>query len=57
MDLVGFSVTYELNVTNVLNMLSLGGVKIRSDERQGNRPDSHRRRPLNAQPETVRTLF
>ena len=38
MDLIGFSVTYELNVTNVLNMLSLGGVKIRSDEREGNDP-------------------
>jgi len=34
MDLIGFSLTYELNVTNVLNMLDLGGVKIRSDERE-----------------------
>jgi radical SAM family uncharacterized protein len=33
MDLVGFSLTYELNVTNVLGMLELGGIKIRSDER------------------------
>ena len=33
MDLVGFSLTYELNVTNVLNMLDLGGIKIRSEER------------------------
>ncbi len=38
MDLIGFSLTYELNVTNVLNMLSLGGVKIRSDERRENDP-------------------
>jgi radical SAM superfamily enzyme YgiQ (UPF0313 family) len=34
MDLVGFSMTYELNVTNVLNMLDLGGVRIRSEERE-----------------------
>ncbi len=34
MDMVGFSLTYELNVTNVLNMLDLGGVKIRADERE-----------------------
>jgi radical SAM superfamily enzyme YgiQ (UPF0313 family) len=34
MDLIGFSLTYELNVTNVLNMLDLGGIKIRSDERE-----------------------
>ena len=33
MDLVGFSMTYELNVTNVLNMLDLGGIRIRSEER------------------------
>ncbi|OPY76165.1 MAG: Radical SAM superfamily protein [Syntrophorhabdus sp. PtaU1.Bin058] len=33
MDYVGFSLTYELNVTNVLNMLELGGIKIRSGER------------------------
>jgi len=35
MDVVGFSLTYELNVTNVLNMLSLGGIAIRADEREG----------------------
>jgi radical SAM family uncharacterized protein len=34
MDLIGFSLTYELNVTNVLNMLDLGGIRIRSDERE-----------------------
>lgn len=34
MDLVGFSLTYELNITNVLNMLSLGGLPIRSRERE-----------------------
>jgi len=34
MDLIGFSLTYELNVTNVLNMLDLGGIRIRADERE-----------------------
>jgi len=35
MDLVGFSLSYELNVTNVINMLKLGGIRIRSEERAG----------------------
>ena len=34
MDAVGFSLGYELNVTNVLNMLSLGHIPIRADERE-----------------------
>ncbi len=34
MDIVGFSLTYELNVTNVLNMLDLGGISIRANERK-----------------------
>jgi radical SAM family uncharacterized protein len=33
-DLVGFSLTYELNVTNVLNMLSLGKIPIKAEERK-----------------------
>ncbi len=35
MDMVGFSLTYELNVSNVLNMLNLGGIRIRSEDREG----------------------
>jgi radical SAM-linked protein len=35
MDLVGFSLSYELNVTNVINMLKLGGIRIGSEEREG----------------------
>ena len=38
MDVIGFSLTYELNVTNVLNMLEMGGVKIRAGQRRGNDP-------------------
>jgi radical SAM superfamily enzyme YgiQ (UPF0313 family) len=34
MDVVGFSLGYELNVTNVLNMLSLSRIPIRADERE-----------------------
>jgi len=30
----GFSLSYELNVTNVLNMLSLGGIPLRAEERE-----------------------
>ena len=38
MDYVGFSLTYELNVTNVLNMLDLGGIQIRAEERDEKSP-------------------
>ncbi len=34
MDAVGFSLGYELNVTNVLNMLSLSHIPIRAEERE-----------------------
>lgn len=33
MDIVGFSLSYELNITNVINMLKLGGIKVKSEER------------------------
>ena len=35
-DIVGFSLQYELSYTNVLNMLNLGGIPLRSEDR---RPD------------------
>ncbi|MCX5813423.1 MAG: TIGR03960 family B12-binding radical SAM protein [Proteobacteria bacterium] len=34
MDLVGFSLSYELNITNVLNMLKLGKIPLRSEDRE-----------------------
>jgi radical SAM family uncharacterized protein len=37
-DVIGFSITNELCYTNVLNMLDLGQVKVRSDERGENEP-------------------
>ncbi len=37
-DLIGFSLAYELNYTNVLNMLDLGGVPKRSADRKDEDP-------------------
>ncbi len=37
-DIIGFSLTYELNYTNVLNMLDLAGIPLRSKERNGRFP-------------------
>ncbi len=34
MDMVGFSLSYELNVTNILNMLDLAGIPIKAGERR-----------------------
>jgi|Deesub1362A_J573_1020465.scaffolds.fasta_scaffold00045_158 radical SAM family uncharacterized protein/radical SAM-linked protein len=37
-DIVGFSLQYELSYTSVLNMLSLGGIPLRSSERDTSHP-------------------
>jgi len=37
-DVVGFSLQYELSYTSVLNMLSLGGIPLRSEDRTGAHP-------------------
>ena len=37
-DVVGFSLQYELSYTTVLNMLSLGGIPVRSEARNGGFP-------------------
>jgi len=37
-DIVGFSLTYELNYTNVLNMLDLAGIPVRSKDRSDDHP-------------------
>jgi radical SAM family uncharacterized protein len=34
MDMVGFSLSYELNATNILNMLNLAGIPIRAEDRK-----------------------
>jgi len=57
MDLVGFSLTYELNVTNVLNMLELGGITIRSDERTEQEPVVIGGGPLMLNPKPYERFF
>ena len=37
-DIVGFSLQYELSYTNVLNMLDLGGIPVRSEDRTDAHP-------------------
>lgn len=37
-DIVGFSLQYELSYTNTLNMLDLGGIPIRAEDRQDGHP-------------------
>lgn len=37
-DIIGFSIAYELNYTNTLNLLDLGGIPIRSSERSDKDP-------------------
>ncbi|MCX5834201.1 MAG: TIGR03960 family B12-binding radical SAM protein [Deltaproteobacteria bacterium] len=37
-DIVGFSLQYELSYTNVLNMLDLGGIPLRSEDRREGDP-------------------
>ena len=34
-DFIGFTLQYELSFTNILNMLDLGGIPIKSSERKG----------------------
>ena len=38
MDIVGLTLQYELSYTNVLNMLDLAGIPLRSTERDGSHP-------------------
>jgi radical SAM family uncharacterized protein/radical SAM-linked protein len=37
-DIVGFTLQYELSFTNILNMLDLGGIPLRSSQRNDNHP-------------------
>lgn len=37
-DIVGFTLQYELSYTNILNMLDLGGIPIKREERDANHP-------------------
>lgn len=57
MDLVGFSLSYELNITNVLNMLSLSGIAIRADQRRSNHPIVIGGGPLMLNPKPFEAFF
>ncbi|HQM82865.1 MAG TPA: TIGR03960 family B12-binding radical SAM protein [Syntrophorhabdaceae bacterium] len=57
MDLVGFSLTYELNVTNALNMMELGGITVRSDERREREPVVIGGGPLMLNPKPYERFF
>lgn len=37
-DIVGFSLSYEMNYTNILNILELGRIPLKSEEREGKDP-------------------
>ena len=52
-DIVGFSLQYELTFTNVLNMLELGGIPIRSHERGPEHPLVIAGGPVATQPEPM----
>jgi len=57
MDLVGFSLTYELNVTNALNMMELCGITVRSDERREREPVVIGGGPLMLNPKPYERFF
>jgi radical SAM family uncharacterized protein/radical SAM-linked protein len=52
-DIVGFSLQYELTFTNVLNMLDLAGLPLRSEERNEGHPLIVAGGPLAVQPEPL----
>lgn len=56
-DIVGFSLLYELNYTNVLTMLDLAGIPFRADHRQADQPMVIAGGPCTCNPEPVAELF
>ena len=56
-DMIGFSLGYELLYTNVLNMLQLGGVPLRSDMRDCSHPLVIGGGPAALNPEPVHAFF
>jgi radical SAM family uncharacterized protein/radical SAM-linked protein len=56
-DIVGFSLPYELGYTNVLNMLSLGGIPIWAGERGENDPLVIAGGPCTFNPEPMSSFF
>ncbi len=56
-DVVGFSLQYELSITNVLNMLDLSNIPIWSRERQGDDPLVIAGGPVSFNPEPFAEFF
>ncbi len=56
-DIVGFSLTYELNYTNLLNILDLAGIPLNSDQRDDSHPLIIGGGPLSFNPEPVSAFF
>ena len=56
-DIVGFSLLYELNYSNILTMLSLGGIPFRSAERTSRHPLVAAGGPAAFNPEPVADVF
>lgn len=56
-DIVGFSLLYELNYTNMVNMLDLGGIPILASERDESHPLVIAGGPCMCNPEPVANFF
>lgn len=56
-DIIGFSLLYELNYTNVLNMLDLGGIPLRWKTRDENHPIILAGGPAVCNPEPMAEFF
>ena len=56
-DIIGFSLLYELNYTNVLNMLSLGNIPFRASERGEEMPFIIAGGPCTSNPEPMAEFF
>lgn len=56
-DIIGFSLLYEMNYTNVLGMLSLAGIPFLSEERSEGDPVVIAGGPCNSNPEPMANFF
>lgn len=56
-DIIGFSLLYELNYTNVLNMLDLAGLPLRADQRSDSQPLVIAGGPCVCNPEPMAPFF
>jgi radical SAM family uncharacterized protein/radical SAM-linked protein len=56
-DIIGFSLLYELNYTNVLNMLDLAGIRLFANQRRSDDPVIIAGGPCTCNPEPVADFF